>query len=94
VDNSSAEDGREKIMGDGVARIGGRMNLEDLPDLASKWEVASYLGVSWRTVDRLRKRGELKTIHVESRPKITKESVVAYVERQRNASNEDDAENA
>lgn len=82
-------------MSNEITRIGPAVRtLDELPDLASKWEVASYLGVSWRTVDRLRKRGELDTVFVETLPRITKESVAAYVERQREASRTEEAEDA
>ena len=57
--------------------------LAQLPAVATKTEVAAFLGVSVRTVDRLRENGELQTVLVGSRSvRITVSSVARYLERQ------------
>lgn len=54
--------------------------------MATKTEVAGFLGVSVRTVDRLRETGELETVLVGRRSvRITVSSVAHYLERQANA---------
>ena len=51
----------------------------------TKLTAARYLGVSRATVQRLRGRGELEGFHVGAAAMITRASLDAYIERQREA---------
>jgi excisionase family DNA binding protein len=49
--------------------------------LLTKADVAELLGLSTRSVDRLRAGGELPAVRVRGRVRFRPEDVVAYVER-------------
>ena len=71
------------------------MEFEELPELATKSEAARFLRTSTRTVDRLRKEGELETVRTRLRGVlIPRESLRAYVKRSRQSDDVEEAESA
>jgi excisionase family DNA binding protein len=64
-----------------VRRVTRTIESEDF----SRREAALYLGVSARTIDRLREEGEIEDFLVRGSVRIPKDSLDAYKERQREA---------
>jgi len=60
-----------------------RQSLHDKYDktLLNKNEVANELGIHWGTVDRLRKRGDIKSVLIGGQVRFTIDEITNYLER-------------
>ena len=58
------------------------MNYEGLKNINTRKEVAEYLGVTTKTIDREIERGRLRAFRVGSRVRIGIEQVREYIESQ------------
>lgn len=59
--------------------------MEKSQDLLFRNEASKYLRCSTRTIDRLRRRGELKWFKLKGRIVLRKESIEAYIKRSEQA---------